>query len=126
MTPKQEALLSKARRSVNAARRLLRDGDPDFAVSRAYYAMLYAVQALLLTLDLRFKSHAAVVSAFGQHFAATGKLAKIHHQNMIAAQYARSAGDYLTEAELTAVDATEHIENAELLILAIETLLQKK
>ncbi|MCS6305762.1 MAG: HEPN domain-containing protein [Nitrospira sp.] len=29
-------LLAKARRSVHAAERLLRDGDYDFAVSRAY------------------------------------------------------------------------------------------
>jgi len=32
-----EELLKKARRSVAAAERLLRDGDTDFAVSRAYY-----------------------------------------------------------------------------------------
>ncbi len=31
-------LLEKARRSLLAAERLLRDGDSDFAVSRAYYA----------------------------------------------------------------------------------------
>ncbi len=32
-------LLEKAGRSLDAAERLLRDGDNDFALSRAYYAM---------------------------------------------------------------------------------------
>jgi uncharacterized protein (UPF0332 family) len=33
----QQGLLTKARRSLAAARRLAADGDLDFAVSRAYY-----------------------------------------------------------------------------------------
>ena len=124
MTAKQEALLKKAHRSLEAASRLLRDGDPDFAVSRAYYAMFYAAEALLLSRDLSFRSHAAVISAVGQHFAATGVLAKEHHQNFIAAQYARSAGDYWTEEQLSDADVAEHLRNAESLIAAIETLLK--
>jgi uncharacterized protein (UPF0332 family) len=44
----QAGLLTKARWSLAAARRLAADGDLDFAVSRAYYAMFYTVQAFLL------------------------------------------------------------------------------
>ena len=39
MTSEISELLTKARRSLDAAKRLSRDGDFDFAVSRAYYAM---------------------------------------------------------------------------------------
>jgi uncharacterized protein (UPF0332 family) len=34
-------LVAKAERSLAAAGRLLEDGDCDFAISRAYYAMFY-------------------------------------------------------------------------------------
>lgn len=67
-------LLEKARRSLRAAERLLRDGDRDFAVSRAYYAMFYAAQALLLTKDIRRSKHSGVIAAFNEHFVQTGEV----------------------------------------------------
>ena len=39
MTESQQELLLKAHRSHEAARSLLRDGYPEFAVARAYYTM---------------------------------------------------------------------------------------
>jgi uncharacterized protein (UPF0332 family) len=67
-------LLSKARRSLLAAERLLRDGDSDFAVSRAYYAMFYTAQALLLSRDIRRSKHSAVIAAFNEHFVKNGEV----------------------------------------------------
>jgi uncharacterized protein (UPF0332 family) len=67
-------LLGKARRSLLAAERLLRDGDSDFAVSRAYYAMFYAAQALLLSGDIRRSKHSAVIAAFNEHFVKRGEV----------------------------------------------------
>jgi uncharacterized protein (UPF0332 family) len=66
------ALLDKARRSLTAAERLLADGDNDFAVSRAYYAMFYVTQALLLTRDIRRFRHSGVIAAFNEHFVHAG------------------------------------------------------
>jgi len=40
--------LAKARRYLRSAELLLRDGDLDSAVSRAYYAVLHAAKALLM------------------------------------------------------------------------------
>lgn len=67
-------LLDKAKRSLHAAERLLLDGDNDFALSRAYYAMFYAVQVLLLTRDVRRSKHSGVVAAFNEHFIQGGEL----------------------------------------------------
>ena len=53
MNVPQRGLLTKARRSLAAARRLAADGYLDFAVSRAYYAMFYTTQAFLLGRGLR-------------------------------------------------------------------------
>jgi uncharacterized protein (UPF0332 family) len=47
------SLLDRARRSLRSARNLLEDGDRDFAISRAYYAMFYAARAALLSEGIR-------------------------------------------------------------------------
>ena len=48
MSPETQALLHKADESYRAAVLLEREGFPDFAASRAYYAMLYIAEAFLL------------------------------------------------------------------------------
>ena len=72
-----DKLIEKAKRSVEAAKRLLDSGDYDFSVSRAYYAMFYC--ALLLTKDLSFSKHSAVIAAFGKHFVKTGLVSPALH-----------------------------------------------
>lgn len=68
-----DELLHKSRRSLAAAERLLRDGDHDFAVSKAYFAMFYAAQALLLTRDIRRSKHSGIIAAFNEQFVREGK-----------------------------------------------------
>jgi len=67
-------LVSKAERSVVAARRLLEAGDYDFAISRAYYAMFDVARALLLTRDVRRSKHSGVLAAFASGFVRSGEL----------------------------------------------------
>ena len=67
-------LVAKAARSLAAAERLLEQGDCDFAVSRAYYAMFYVACALLLTRDVRRSRHSAVLAAFNREFIQSGDL----------------------------------------------------
>ena len=56
-------LLEKADRSLAAAERLLAEGFPEFAAGRAYYSMCYGTEALLLSRDLSFSKHSAVITA---------------------------------------------------------------
>jgi HEPN domain len=74
LTEDQQELLEKACESLEAAKLLLKGAYPDFAASRAYYAMFYIAQALLEGEGLAFSRHSAVIAAFGQHFAHTGKV----------------------------------------------------
>ena len=74
MTDDQRELLEQARDSVSAARLLLEGGYPGFAASRAYYAMFYIAEAFLESEGRSFSRHAAVIAAFGQYFAHTGKV----------------------------------------------------
>jgi len=107
-----EALLRKAARSVVSAERQLRDGDFDFAASRAYYAMFYAAEALLLNDGLTFKKHSAVIAAFAEHYTRTGRLAEHLHRFFIDAQNARLSGDYMSEIDISAQEVQAQIDHA--------------
>jgi uncharacterized protein (UPF0332 family) len=110
MKVEAEALLAKARDSLQAGKLLSREGYPDFAASRAYYAMLYAAQALLLERGLSFSKHTAVIGAFGREFAKSGSLDVKYHRYLIDAQDFRNLGDYGAGPELTADQAKQVIE----------------
>jgi uncharacterized protein (UPF0332 family) len=64
--------LRKAHDSREVAIDLQREGFFDFAVSRAYYAIFYAAEAILLLKGLSFSSHSAVAAAYGKEFAKLG------------------------------------------------------
>lgn len=123
MNASQQALLAKARRSVAAGRRLASDGDLDFAVSRAYYAMFYVAQAFLLGRERRFSKHSAVIAAFGQEFARNDEALREFHHGIVEAQDARNAGDYQIDVILTAEDVQVHLDRAERFIRAAEQVL---
>jgi uncharacterized protein (UPF0332 family) len=57
MKTETQALLRKARRSLQAAESLWQDDFLDFAASRAYYAMFYTAEALLIEKDFLYNSH---------------------------------------------------------------------
>lgn len=94
MKPESRALLEKSHQSVEAAGVLLEDGFPDFAASRAYYAMFYVAQAFLTEEGLAFSSHSAVISAFGKLFTKTGKVDTRYHRYLLDTQDIRNVGDY--------------------------------
>ena len=50
----------KAEESMASARREFEAGSLSFAMNRLYYAVFYAVSALLMTNELSFKKHSVV------------------------------------------------------------------
>ena len=101
MTPEQRGLLQKARRNIRSARLLLADGDCDTAISRAYYAMFYRAEALLLSKGLAFSKHSAVIAAFGREFAKAGILPTDFHAHLRDASEARNISDCQLDARVT-------------------------
>ena len=116
--PEQEGLLQKAHRNIRSAKLLLADGDFDTAVSRAYYAMFYIAEALLLSKGLAYSKHSAVIAAFGREFARTGVMPPEFHAHFRAASEARNISDYQLGSHVTAEETTQHISRAELLLAA--------
>jgi uncharacterized protein (UPF0332 family) len=123
MTPEAARLLQKARDSRQAAALLAGAGFRDFAAARAYYAMFYAAQALLLERGQSFSSHSAVIAAFGREFAKTGVLHPRLHRYMLDAQDLRNVGDYGIERPISAAQVTEVFAWADEFISAAEQFL---
>jgi len=113
-------LLDKSERSINAANLLLRDGYYDFAASRAYYAMFYAVEALMLDRDLSFSKHSAVIAAFGKKFVKTGIFDSRFHRSLLHAYDMRNAGDYESTDTVSKSKANQTIAEAGELLAEIK------
>jgi uncharacterized protein (UPF0332 family) len=125
MKSESQALLAKARQSIQAAENLKRDGFQDFAVSRAYYSMFYAAEALLLEQGLSYNSHTAVIGAFGKLFAKTGKIEPRFHRYLLDAQDTRNIGDYGIGPGVTTEQVEETLNRAEEFLQAVTTILVK-
>ncbi|MEA3401231.1 MAG: HEPN domain-containing protein [Armatimonadota bacterium] len=127
MTEEMRVLLADARRNASAARDLLDRGDSDdIAASRAYYAMFYVAEAALLSLDLSYSKHQAVVSAFGREFAKGGILPRELHGHLREAFGLRQTADYATGASVSRAAAEEVVDRAEQFIDAIEDYLRQQ
>lgn len=112
MMPEQSALISKSEESLKAARLLENQGFYSFAVSRAYYAMFYMVQAVLLEEGLTFSKHSAVISAFGKLFVKTGRVSSEYHRILIDAEDARNISDYGAKQEISPKETSKMLIQA--------------
>ncbi|MEA3431194.1 MAG: HEPN domain-containing protein [bacterium (Candidatus Stahlbacteria) CG08_land_8_20_14_0_20_40_26] len=113
-----ESLIQRALKYLRSAEILLKERDYESSVSRAYYAMFYSAQAVLLTKNLSFSSHKGVISSFGEHFIKTGIFQKEMGRELNRAFEKRQIGDYeykfvisKEEAEEILVDGKKFVEN---------------
>jgi uncharacterized protein (UPF0332 family) len=113
LTDEQRELLVQSRDSVDAAKLLLDAGYAGFSASRSYYAMFYVAEALLLSLDLSFSKHSAVIAAFGSHFSKTGLVPREYQRYLTEAESLRHIGDYGDRYSVTSEPAQEQIRRAE-------------
>ena len=99
-----KGLINKAEESLEAAKELFNKKFFDFSVSRAYYTMFYCAEALLLTKDLSFSKHSAVISFFGNEFIKTGIFPERFNEYINDAFRKRHKGDYWIDTGLTEKD----------------------
>jgi uncharacterized protein (UPF0332 family) len=119
-------LIKKAKESLKAALKLYEEGFYDFTASRSYYSMFYAVQAMLLTKDLSFSKHSAVIAAFGKEFIKTKEIPEKFHTILNSAFDLRNIGDYGSPGAVSKDKAKVLIEQAKELIKEIEEYLRNK
>lgn len=111
---RQEIVLyiENAREMLEVARLNL---DNDFyasAVNRAYYAIFYAANALLVTKYLSQGKHSGVISAFRQHFVKTGLIAPEYSDLYGRIMGNRHTSDYELESSITKELASADLADA--------------
>ncbi|TFF95680.1 MAG: HEPN domain-containing protein [Promethearchaeota archaeon] len=62
------SLVKKANRFIKTSIISIEDGDYDSGASRGYYAMSFMARAVLLSKNIKPKTHSGVISMFGEHF----------------------------------------------------------
>ncbi len=107
------SLLERAGKYLKSARLLLDSGDYESCVSRAYYAMFFSAEAVLLTKGLSSSSHGGVLSVFGEHFVKPGIFPKSMGKALNRAYSKRQLGDYEHRFVITAREAKEVLADAE-------------
>jgi len=115
--------MEQASDALQAARTLIDAGLPRDAVNRAYYAMFYAVLALLITRGLGPSSHSGSLTLFSREFVKTGllspemaKLAQRAFDQRLEADYAEMVAFSTEDVEDTLAQAQTFVDRvAELL-----------
>ncbi len=74
--------------------------------------MFYVAEAVLLGEGVSYSKHSAVISAFGQRLAKTGRVPEEFHRYLIEGQESRNVGDYDTGPGLSEDQATEQMARA--------------
>ena len=100
MKKEVQRLLEKADHALEVADSLYKQGFPQDAASKVYYAMFYAAQALLKAEDIEVVKHSAVESALGYYFAKAGRIDPKYHRMLINARKVREIVDYDIQEEI--------------------------
>jgi uncharacterized protein (UPF0332 family) len=120
MTQESRELIEKSEQSISAAELLMKEGFFDFSAGRAYYAMFYAIEALLLSREQSFSKHSAVIAAFGKEFVKSGIFDSRFHHYILNAFDLRNAGDYGVLHAVSEEKAWQTIRQGHELISAIK------
>ena len=96
-----QQMVLKSQRSLKAARQHLQDKDFDFTVSRAYYAVFYLMEAVLLVKELSGSTHSGIIRLFNEHFIKTSVFPKEFGKLISRLFRERQTGDYSFGEEIS-------------------------
>lgn len=120
-----KAIIRKANRALRVADEHYQRNDYDFASSKAYYAVFYLMEAILLTKNLTFSKHSAVISAFNRYFIKEGIFPKEFGKMIGNLFRERQIGDYGYVNSPSKAEAEKDLEDAEEISKAIKFFLKK-
>jgi uncharacterized protein (UPF0332 family) len=118
--------MRQARDTLREAQILAAEHAGRGAVSRAYYAMFYAVLAVLATKGLGSSKHSGAISLFDRELVKPGDLPKELSRSLHIAFEHRQQADYGELVELDDPVVTHVIEEARTFILEVEAYLKAK
>jgi uncharacterized protein (UPF0332 family) len=115
--------LDQARETLREAGILLANEAYRGAINRAYYAMFYALLALLATRQLGTSRHSAAIALFDREFVKTGVFPTSLSQALHLAFERRQTHDYGEIVEVDRASAEEMLSGAQLFVDAVATYL---
>ena len=119
--------LQQADDSINEALYLLAGRkSPRSIINRAYYAMFYAVMALIVFESFSSSKHSGVISYFNKKFIKEGILPNELGHSINKAFELRQEGDYREYVELTYEQVEPFIEKAKVFVKVIKDYLEAK
>lgn len=119
--------LEQAKETLRDAHLLLdRDGSPGSVINRSYYAMYYAVQALLAWLGKGSSKHTGVISMFDEDFVKSGEFPKLMSKALHKAFDLRQMGDYRELIDLDQEQAKEILRSADRFVETVVKYLANK
>ena len=130
MIPDDIAILVKYRMeqsyaSIGDARILLQNSTSFFgAVNRSYYAMFYAVLAILQMHELVPKKHTGAISLFDSEFVLKGAFPKELSKHLHRAFDLRQSSDYQVTQPVSLEEAEDIFEKAVVFVKAVEEYLK--
>ncbi|MDO8784727.1 MAG: HEPN domain-containing protein [Syntrophales bacterium] len=119
-------MMDKAIHSINVAKELHSQRHYNDAASKAYYAVFHSLQAILLTENLSFSKHTAVLSAFNKEFIYRGVFPKEFYAKTARLFKDRQIGDYEYEKNIDCKGSDVDVADSEMIIKAIEGHLKKE
>jgi len=130
MTENVQALvtyrLEQADESLEAARTLLDKELIRPSVNRAYYAMFYAVLALLAQGKKETSKHSGAIALFDRDFVKQGIFEKNYSRWLHDAFDLRQRSDYAVEYHASREDAETTLKNAETFVDEVNKVLSKE
>jgi uncharacterized protein (UPF0332 family) len=119
-------LLEQADESLEAARTLLVKKLIRPSINRAYYAMFYAVLALLAQGKKETSKHSGAIALFDRDFVKQGIFKKDYSRWLHDAFDLRQRSDYAAEYHASQEDAEITLKNAETFVDAVKKVLSKE
>jgi len=116
-------ILEKGKRTLKAAEEHFKNGDYDFASSKAYYAVFYFMQAILYTKDFTFSKHSASIAEFSKSFIKTGIFPKEFGKYIQNLFRERQISDYDFYVKIDLEEAQENLQIARVICEKIENYL---
>jgi uncharacterized protein (UPF0332 family) len=118
--------MQQARETLHEAKILIAEHAGRGAVNRAYYAMFYAMLAVLATKGLGSSKHSGAISLFDREFVKPGDLPKELSRSLHMAFEHRQQADYGELTELDEAAVTRVIQEAETFIQAVWVYMKAK
>lgn len=118
--------MDQAHETIGEAKILLDRGAWRGATSRAYYAMFYAVLALLATRQLSVSKHSGVLALFDREFVKRGLLPRTLSRSLRLAFDRRQRYDYGEIVEPDHEGAQEMVDDAEAFVSTVEEFLRSE